>query len=259
MLSVHALNIHYGKKRIVKDFSLDIHEGEIVSIIGPNGSGKSTILKAISRLIPCQSGSVRIAGQAVDSMSIKQLSRVLCMLSQSNSCPSDVTVEELVGYGRVPHKKWYERLDAADEAIVDWALQQTGMESYRSRYLASLSGGEAQRAWIAMALAQQPKLLLLDEPTTYLDIAHQLDVLELVAKLNREWKLTVVMVLHDLNHASAYSDKICVIKDGELRVFGKPQDVFTTELILSVYGVDTDIQYAPDSTSPRIHVLKKAQ
>ncbi|EJL43545.1 iron ABC transporter ATP-binding protein [Brevibacillus agri] len=259
MLNVQSMNVCYGKKRIVNDFSLDIHEGEIVSLIGPNGSGKSTVLKAISRLIPCESGSVRIAGEPADNMSMKQLSRIMCMLCQSNSCPSDVTVEELVGYGRVPHKKWYERLDAADYEIVDWALQQTGLESYRGRYLASLSGGEAQRAWIAMALAQKPKLLLLDEPTTYLDIAHQLDVLELIAKLNRELKLTVVMVLHDLNHASTYSDKICVIKDGDIRVFGKPQDVFTLELIRSVYGVDTEIRYAPDSTSPRIHVLKKAQ
>ena len=258
MLHVQSLNINYGSKRIVNDFSLTIAEGEIVSIIGPNGSGKSTVLKAISRLIPCESGCVRIAGQLADSMSMKQLSRVMCMLCQSNSCPSDVTVEELVGYGRIPHKKWYERLDASDFEVVDWALEQTGMESYRKRYLASLSGGEAQRAWIAMALAQKPKLLLLDEPTTYLDIAHQLDVLALVAKLNRELKLTVVMVLHDLNHASTYSDKICVIKDGDIRVFGKPQDVFTMELIRSVYGVDTEIQYTPDSDSPRIHVLNKA-
>ncbi|WP_409177642.1 ABC transporter ATP-binding protein [Brevibacillus fortis] len=258
MLQVQSLNISYGPRTIVHDFSLDIQEGEVVSIIGPNGSGKSSILKAISRLIPCESGRVCIADQELNSLSMKQISRIMCMLCQSNTCPSDVTVGELVGYGRVPHKKWFERLSGEDFEIVTWALEQTGMLSYKDRYLVSLSGGEAQRAWIAMALAQRPKILLLDEPTTYLDIAHQLDVLELVRKLNQDLKLTVVMVLHDLNHASAYSDKICVIKDGSLRVFGKPQDVLTMELIRSVYGVETEIQYSPDSSSPRIHILKKA-
>lgn len=259
MLQVQSLSVSYDKKTIVKSVSLEVNEGEIVSIIGPNGSGKSTILKALSRLIPYETGHVRIANQELLSLSTKQVSRIMCMLGQSNSSPADMTVGELVGYGRIPHKSWYERFSAEDYEIIDWALELTGMQSYKNRLLISLSGGEAQRAWIAMALAQRPKILLLDEPTTYLDIAHQLDVLELVRQLNRELKLTIVMVLHDLNHASTYSDKICMLKDGEIRVFGKPQDVFTMELIRSVYGVDTDIHYAADGTSPRIHVLKKAQ
>jgi len=258
MLKVQSLKIRYADKTIVSNFSLDVNEGEIVSIIGPNGSGKSTILKAMTRLIPCESGRVCIADQEIGSLSTKQVSRIMCMLCQANASPADMTVEELVGYGRVPHKKWFERFSAEDQKIVRWALEKTGMLDYRDRLVVSLSGGEAQRAWIAMAIAQRPKVLLLDEPTTYLDIAHQLDVLELVRSLNRELNLTVVMVLHDLNHASAYSDKICVLKDGDMRVYGKPRDVFTFELIRSVYGVDTEIQYTPDSDSPRIHVLSKA-
>ncbi|MFX3636480.1 MAG: ABC transporter ATP-binding protein [Candidatus Pristimantibacillus sp.] len=257
MLKIQSLKIRYSQKTIVNNFSLEVNEGEIVSIIGPNGSGKSTILKALSRLIPCAGGSVCIANQELDTLSTKQVSRLMCMLCQSNTSPADMTVEELVGYGRIPHKKWYERLSAEDHEVVHWALQHTGMLDYKDRLVISLSGGEAQRAWLAMALAQRPKVLLLDEPTTYLDIAHQLEVLELVRTLNRELKLTVVMVLHDLNHASTYSDKVCVIKDGDMRVFGKPQDVFTMELIRSVYGVDTEIQNRPGSTSPRIHVLNK--
>lgn len=257
MLKVQSLHIRYADRTVVSDFSLDVNEGEVVSIIGPNGSGKSTILKAVSRMIPCESGRVCIADQELRSLSTKQVSRMLCMLCQKNVSPADMTVEELVGYGRIPHKKWYERLDGEDYEVVNWALEQTGMIDFKDRLVVSLSGGEAQKAWIAMALAQRPKVLLLDEPTTYLDIAHQLEVLELVRRLNRELNLTVIMVLHDLNHASAYSDRVCVIKNGDKHVFGKPKDVFTMELIRSVYGVETEIQQMPENESPRIHVLKK--
>lgn len=257
MLHVSSLNIKYGERKIIRDFTLDVNEGEFLTIIGPNGSGKSTVLKAMTRLIPCESGRICIANQELQQFSSKQLSRIMCMLCQSNMSPSDMTVEELVGYGRMPHKKWYERIDMEDREIIDWAMELTGMTPFRGRGLVTLSGGEAQRAWLAMALAQRPKVLLLDEPTTYLDIAHQLEVLELVRALNRELKLTVVMVLHDLNHASAYSDRVCVIKEGGIRICGTPRTVFTSELIRSVYGVDTDIQYPADGEHPRIHVLNK--
>lgn len=259
MLHVQSLQIGYADKTVVRNFSLDVEEGEIVSIIGPNGSGKSTILKAISRVIPCQEGKVCVADRELSTLSSKQLAQTMCMLCQSNSSPSDMTVEELVSYGRLPHKKWYERLMDDDREIVEWALHHTGMSAYRERLVVSLSGGEAQRAWLAMALAQRPKLLLLDEPTTYLDIGHQLEVLELVRKLNKELNLTVVMVLHDLNHASVYSDKVCVLKDGMTHVFGRPKDVFTMDLIRSVYGVETDIQSHGHEEAPRIHILRKIQ
>lgn len=257
MLSVHSLQVRYADKTIVRDLSFSVKQGEVVSIIGPNGSGKSTILKAMSRMIPCQAGRVCIANREIQSLSTKQVSRMMCMLCQSNSSPTDMTVKELVSYGRLPHKKWYERLSADDLEIVDWALERTGLLDYRDRLVISLSGGEAQRAWLAMALAQRPKVLLLDEPTTYLDIAHQMEVLELIKHLNQELNLTVVMVLHDLNHASRYSDRVCVIHHGSIRAFGKPEEVFTQDMIRAVYGVDTEIQYVEGTSKPRIHILNK--
>jgi len=259
MLQVQSLTIRYAERTIVKDFSIDVREGEVVSIIGPNGSGKSTILKGLSRLIPSESGRVCIANQEMCALSTKQVSQIMCMLCQSNVCPADMTVEELALYGRVPHKKWYERFDAEDYEVAKWALEQTGMLPFKDRLIVSLSGGEAQRAWIAMALAQRPKVLLLDEPTTFLDIAHQLEVLELVRRLNRELNLTVVMVLHDLNHAGAYSDKICVIKDGVKREYGAPSQVLTPALIENVYGVESEVEYVTGSSAPRIHILKKSR
>lgn len=256
MLKLQSLSIRYEDKSIVRDFSLEVMPGEVVSIIGPNGSGKSTILKGITGLIPYESGQVFIGEEELQSLSVRQVSRLLSMLSQANSSPTDMTVEELVSFGRMPHKKWYKRLDDEDYRIMEWALQLTGMDRYRERLVYSLSGGEAQKAWLAMALAQCPKILLLDEPTTYLDIAHQLDVLELVKSLNRELALTVVMVLHDLNHASTYSDKVCVIQQGGIKAYGPPQEVLTRELIREVYGVETDIEIKNDR-HPRIHVLHK--
>lgn len=256
MLKLESMSIRYEDKSVVRDFSFEVLPGEVVSIIGPNGSGKSTILKGITGLIPCESGQVFIGEEELRSLSIRDVSRLLSMLSQANSSPADMTVEELVTFGRMPHKKWYKQLDDEDYRIMEWALQLTGMDRYRERLVYSLSGGEAQKAWLAMALAQCPKILLLDEPTTYLDIAHQLDVLELVRTLNRELQLTVVMVLHDLNHASTYSDKVCVVQQGNVRAYGPPQEVLTRELIREVYRVETDIEIKNNS-NPRIHVLHK--
>lgn len=259
MLEAQALTISYDGNKIVNEFTLQVNEGEIVSIIGPNGSGKSTLLKGMSRLIPCESGRVCIAGQELRTLNSKKISQMMCILCQSNQTPADMTVEELVSYGRMPHKKWYERLTGEDYEIVDWAIEKTGMSPLRKRLVVSLSGGEAQRAWIAMALAQRPKVLLLDEPTTYLDIAHQLEVLELVKTVNRELGITIVMVLHDLNQASAYSDNIYVIQKGLLAFKGKPSDVLTTDMIRDVYGVEAEVQFPAGSVYPRIHPLRKAQ
>lgn len=259
MLDIQSLTIRYADRTIINNFSLKVREGEVVSIIGPNGSGKSTILKGITRSIPSASGRICLADRELSALSTKEVSRIMCMLCQSNSCPADMTVKELVGYGRVPHKKWYERFDSNDEKVIEWALEQTGMSPFQNRLIVSLSGGETQRAWIAMALAQRPKILLLDEPTTYLDIAHQLEVLELISRLNDELNLTVVMVLHDLNHASAYSDKITVIQNGIIRDYGPPQQVLTPNLIREVYGVESKVEYVDSSSTPRIHILKKSR
>lgn len=255
MLTVDGISIRYEQKSVIHNFSFSVKQGEVLSIIGPNGSGKSTLLKAVSRLIPYHAGTVTLDGVNINTLSSKQAARKMCILSQKNQAPSDMTVVHLVSYGRYPHKKWFEKLDQEDMAIVEWALEKTKLISYKDRTVASLSGGESQRAWIAMALAQRPQILLLDEPTTYLDISHQHEVLELVRELNQTMGMTIVMVLHDLNQASCYSDSIVVVQDGEKAMNGTPREVMTTEMIRQVYRMDAEVNYARTEQNPRIHLL----
>lgn len=255
MLQVKDVRIAYEKEDIVKDCSFSVQSGEIMSIIGPNGSGKSTLLKAISGFIPYRKGNILLEGKPLKKLRKKDISRVMCMLNQKNVIPNDMTVEELVSYGRYPHKKWYEKLNQADADIIEWALQKTYVDHYRKRNVSSLSGGEAQRVWIAMALAQRPKVLLLDEPTTYLDIAHQHEVLELIRELNEEINMTVVMVLHDLNQAARYSNRIFVIQKGEMQICGKTNDVMTEHMIRDVYHMDAEVEYKHVEATPRIHLI----
>ncbi|AWV33021.1 ABC transporter ATP-binding protein [Paenibacillus sp. FSL H7-0716] len=255
MFTVDSISIRYEQKNIINNFSFSVKKGEIVSIIGPNGSGKSTLLKAVSRLIPYHTGAVTLDGTDLKSMTAKQVARKMCMLSQKNQAPNDMTVIDLVSYGRYPHKKWFEKLNHEDMDIVHWALEKTHLKDYKDRAVSSLSGGESQRAWIAMALAQRPLVMLLDEPTTYLDISHQHEVLELVRELNQDMGMTVVMVLHDLNQASTYSDSIVVVQAGEKAMYGTPNEVMTTDMIRDIYRMDAEVQYVPTETKPRIHLL----
>lgn len=254
MLKIEQLSISYEQKEVVHNFSFEVEQGEILSIIGPNGSGKSTILKAIARMQPYSGGNILFEGENMRRLSSKEIARKMCMLSQQNQAPSDISVKSLVSYGRYPHKKWFERLNAEDEAIIDWALEKTYLSYYKEKPIAALSGGEAQRAWIAMALAQRPQVLLLDEPTTFLDIAHQHEVLELVRELNRDMGMTVVMVLHDLNQASSYSDKIVVVKDGNRAQIGTPDEVMTEQMIQQIYRMEAEIQYVSWDNAPRIQL-----
>lgn len=255
MLQVDSISIRYERQNVIDDFSFAINQGEIVSIIGPNGSGKSTLLKAISRFIPYHTGSIKLEGKNLKSLSSKQIARTMCVLSQKNQAPNDMTVGELVSYGRYPHKRWFEKLNEDDMNIIDWALNKTNLYAYKERTVASLSGGESQRVWIAMALAQRPKILLLDEPTTYLDISHQHEVLELVSELNQEMGMTIIMVLHDLNQASRYSDRIVVVRNGERVMYGSPDLVMTTGMIKDVYKMNAEIKYVQAEKKPRIHLL----
>lgn len=255
MLHVDSISIRYNKKEIVRNFSFHVQKGEVASIIGPNGSGKSTILKGIAKLIPYHTGTVTLGGNDIKTMRTKQMAKTMCMVSQKNEAPADMTVIDLVSYGRHPHKKWYETMNENDMNVVQWALEATQLSHFKDRTVTSLSGGESQRAWIAMALAQQPDILLLDEPTTYLDISHQHDILELVRALNKETGLTVVMVLHDLNQAARYSDQIAVIRQGERVVCGSPSCVMTTDMIRSVYNMDAEVEYVPTEEKPRVHLL----
>lgn len=237
-------SIHYEHdftKFQLQDISLTINQGEIVSLIGPNGSGKSTLLRVISRLLKPMSGSVFLGGENIQQMKSMDVAKTLTMLPQMNNHQLDLTVRELVEFGRHPHNDKKLSLTKEDVAIVDWAIEVTGLTQLQNRVLPSMSGGERQRAWIAMTVAQHPKVLLLDEPTTYLDIAHQLDVMELVQELNQKHKMTVIMVLHDINQAAQYSDRLIVLKRGKLQYDGLPHCVLCKEMFQSIFDIDAEI------------------
>lgn len=240
IISAEHVNIGINNKTIVKDLSLDIPEGKVTAIIGPNGCGKSTTLKAISRIMP-YSGKITFKDRDIKSFSHREFARCLAILTQSPQAPADLTVSDLVEMGRFPHRGFLGRGSSSEDSKhVEWALEQTNMSGMRHRLLSTLSGGERQRAWIAMALAQRPEVLFLDEPTTYLDICHQLEIMQLLARLNKELGLTVVMVVHELNHAIQYADFVAVIKAGSMVTSGVPKEVITSKLLADVFGVQAD-------------------
>ncbi|WP_326906496.1 ABC transporter ATP-binding protein [Sedimentibacter sp. MB31-C6] len=240
-LKVENLNVNYDDKKILKDISFNVKNGEIVTIIGPNGSGKSTLIKSISRYLKPASGKIYLNKVNINQINTKEIARNLAVLPQVKGVSSDISIEELVSYGRFPHLKFGRRLGIEDKEIISWALEKTGLMEMKDRYVVTLSGGERQRAWIAMSLAQKPKILLLDEPTTFLDICYQLETLELVKELNKTLGITVVMVLHDLNQAARYSDNILVINNGELWEYGEPCKVISEGLLKHIFKIDADI------------------
>lgn len=221
--------------------NLNIEKGEIISLVGPNGSGKSTLLRLLSRLITPDAGEIILDGKAIQTMKRKDLAKSLAMLPQMQEQQYDLTVYELIEFGRYPHQKSHRKLTKEDEEIIQWAMDVTNLNQYQNRMLYSLSGGERQRAWIALAIAQRPKVLLLDEPTTYLDIAHQLDIMELICHLNEQFGMTILMVLHDINQASRYSDRLVVMKDGKIQYDGKPKTVLCRDMFQSVFHIDATI------------------
>ena len=197
MISAKNLKVGYNERVIIEDLSITVNKGEVVSIIGPNGCGKSTLLKTLSRMIKPISGNVYLEDKNIKEIKNKKISQKICLLSQHNNAPLDLTVEELVYFGRMPHKKWYETKTTEDKEIVDWAIENTGLTKYKNTPIGALSGGERQRAYVAQALCQKPDVLLLDEPTTYLDISYQLELMELVRTINEKFNITIVMVLTD--------------------------------------------------------------
>lgn len=241
ILKTEHLSIKFGNKEILNEINLSIQTGKRTAIIGPNGSGKSTLLKALSGLLKPAQGTVFFAEKDIRSYGKKQLAQRLAILPQGASSPNDLTVGELIDYGRFPHRNWWGGNDAADQEIVDWALSQTGLAHLNKRLLSTLSGGERQRAWIAMALAQKPSVLLLDEPTTYLDIAHQLEVMQTVSALNKKNAISIIMVLHDLNHAMRYADEIIVVKDGRIFAKGTPDQTVDLNLLKQVFKVNAEV------------------
>lgn len=256
MISAKNLKVGYEEKVIIEDLSITVNKGEVVSIIGPNGCGKSTLLKTLSRMIKPMSGNVYIEDKDIKTIKNKKISQKICLLSQHNNAPLDLTVEELVYFGRIPHKKWYETKTLEDKEIVDWAIENTGLKKYKNTPIGALSGGERQRAYVAQALCQKPDVLLLDEPTTYLDISYQLELMELVRTINEKFNITIVMVLHELNQASKYSDRLIIMKKGSIVCDGFPNDIVNKEVIKNVYNIECDIDNDPITNKPRIHPIK---
>lgn len=241
MLRIEDLSLSYGDKPVVQNLSLRVKKGQVVSIIGPNASGKSTILKSIAGIIKPVSGKIFIEEKDISKMDSKKLAQKVSILLQQNKNPDDMSIEELVYFGRYPHKKWFEAFEASDQKIIEEAMKLTNTFALRDKTLETLSGGERQRAWIAMALAQEPDILLFDEPTTYLDLAHQIEFLELVNRLNKETGVTVVLVLHDLNQAARYGNYLFAMKEGKIFAQGSPEEVLNPQNILSIYNIEAKI------------------
>ena len=243
------VRVDIGKHNIIKGISLGVRPDEILTIIGPNGSGKSTLLKGMCRLLRLSGGHVTLKGRELSGMNSKTIARSIAILPQKKNIPADITVERLVQYGRAPYARFGGRLTGADFEVIERMMRLTGVDRMRLRSVATLSGGESQMAWITMALAQQPEILFLDEPTTFLDISYQLAVLELVRQIQREQKLSVVMVLHDLNQAALYSDRIAVVKDGVLTALGTPEELYRDEMFRDVFRVETEkVSYGDGKT-----------
>lgn len=249
-ISTKNLNISYGDIDIVKNLNLNIPQGKITTIIGANGCGKSTILKTIARILTPKSGDIYVNGKNIKSQSSKDLAKTMAVLPQSPQAPSGLTVEELIAYGRFPHQKGFGKLKKEDNDIVTWALESTGIKEFRDRKIEDLSGGQRQRAWIAMALAQQTDILVLDEPTTYLDLAHQLEVLELLEELNRKQGTTIVMVIHELNNAARFADHMIGIKKGRIACEGSAYQVMTKENLKELFNIDAEIVEDPRTKKP---------
>lgn len=249
-LQAEGVELAYDDKVIARDLTLAIPDGKVSVLIGPNGSGKSTALRALARLLTPKVGSVVLDGQSIHSLSTKEVARRLAILPQMLVAPESITVEDLVWFGRHPHRSSLRSPSSADKDSVEWALRMTGSAEIRTRPVDQLSGGQRQRAWIALCLAQGTDLILLDEPTTFLDIAYQLDVLDLLADLNQEQGKTIAMVLHDVNQAAEYAEHVFVLRQGTLVTEGEPSDVLTCDMMRDVFGIESQILPHPVSGKP---------
>ncbi|MDW4527929.1 ABC transporter ATP-binding protein [Rossellomorea marisflavi] len=244
-LQTKDLTLAYGERTIIDQMDLDIPKGEITVFIGGNGCGKSTLLRSIARLMKPKEGSVLLDGESISSLSTKEVARKMAILPQTPVSPEGLTVLQLVKQGRYPHQSWLKQWSRKDEEIVEDALRATGMEEFRDRKVDELSGGQRQRAWIALTLAQDTDIILLDEPTTYLDMTHQIEILDLLFELNEKEGRTIVMVLHDINLACRYAHNIVAIRDREVYAQGKPEEVISCELVKHVFGMDCQVSSDP--------------
>ncbi|WP_298037309.1 ABC transporter ATP-binding protein [uncultured Microbacterium sp.] len=251
-LRVHEAALGYADKIICAEVSVSIPDGAFTVIVGPNACGKSTLLKSLTRLLPPSSGSVLLDGQSVHRMPTKTIAREIGLLPQGPSAPDGIRVIDLVSRGRYPHQRLFTPWSPEDEVAVAQAMDATGIRELSGRLVDELSGGQRQRVWMAVALAQQTSILLLDEPTTYLDLNHQIELLELCRSLNRAQGTTLVAVLHDLNQAARYADHIIAMKDGTIVRTGSPDEVITESLVSDVFGLDARVILDPESKSPLV-------
>lgn len=244
-ISTETLSLGYGETVIIDELDVAIPKGEITVLIGSNGCGKSTLLRSLARLMKPRGGSVLLEGKAIAKLPTKEVARELAILPQSPSAPEGLTVHQLVKQGRYPYQSWLKQWSKEDEDAVTKALKSTKLEEMADRPVDSLSGGQRQRAWIAMTLAQDTDIILLDEPTTYLDMTHQIEILDLLFELNEKEKRTIVMVLHDLNLACRYAHYLVAIKDKQIYAEGRPEEVITCELVQQVFAMNCQVTQDP--------------
>lgn len=249
LICAKDLRVGYGQHEIIAGISLQIPPGKITTIIGPNGCGKSTLLKALSRLMPFE-GEVTLGGRSLKEYPRRDLARHIGVLPQSPTAPEGILVADLVSRGRHPHQSWFNQWSRSDEGVVEIAMKASGIAALADRPLDSLSGGQRQRAWIAMVLAQETDILMLDEPTTFLDLSHSVDVLNTVVYLRDQLSRTIVMVLHDINLAARYSDHLLVMKDGEILAVGAPKDIISSELLHEVFALEAEVIESPVNGAP---------
>ncbi|NBD16001.1 MAG: ATP-binding cassette domain-containing protein [Cyanobacteria bacterium] len=249
-LETQHLTLGYDGTPIIQDLYLGIPSEKITTLVGPNGCGKSTLLRGLARLLKPHRGAVYLDGTDIVKRSTKEVAKRLGILPQSPIAPEGLTVRDLVAQGRYPHQNWLQQWSKEDETMVNWALDLSGMTELAERPLDNLSGGQRQRAWVAMALAQNTEILLLDEPTTFLDLAHQIEILDLLTELNETQRRTIVMVLHDLNQAARYADHLVVIEQGQIYDQGTPGQVMTQTMVAKVFGVESRIVPDPVVGTP---------
>lgn len=257
-LRASSLSVAYERREVIRCLDLDVPPGQITAIVGANASGKSTLLRALGRLLAPAGGAVLLDGEDLRRVPTREVARRLGLLPQAPVCPDGVTVGDLVARGRYPHGRLLRALSAHDRERIDWALHVTDTTALRDRPLDALSGGQRQRAWIAMVLAQDTPLLLLDEPTTYLDLAHQLEILDLLAELHEREARTIVMVLHDLNQAARYAQHLIAMRDGAVYAAGAPAEIVDAALVEAVFGVRCEVVADPVTGTPLCVPLARA-